>query len=205
MSEIPIFTRDISFPQKEIEDEFPRLPVVPRTEYYGRVPFDQAFDVPQILQLAAQRRDLPYGATMYVVDFASKAKAAADHLELIKLDNAAHREAAESDGFLIYFRGDKDPGGYTRSFCVWESLPHAKLASRKPAHSEAALAADTMYDFYQVTMREARLVPTVMGYEFGPEAIHAVGEDDKYLSIAASGLYGASLGRASDPQLPLSA
>jgi hypothetical protein len=169
--------------QNFIEEEFPRLPLVPSAEFYARIPFEQAFDVTEILYLASSKKELPYGQPMYVVDFASRAKPGIDYQQLIDYDTAAHREAAASDGFLLYFRGDLDPMGYNRSFCVWESLQHAKAASAKPAHAAAAQIAEEMYSFYRVTMREARLTPSPKGYEFGVEHSVTVGHDE--LGLAA--------------------
>jgi hypothetical protein len=187
MIEIPVYSGDSWAPETEIPD-FPKLPIIPKTEYYGRIPFAQAFDVPSILQMAAEKRQLAYGTGFYLVDFASQAKPNADYNLLSRLDKAAHSEAEKSEGFLLYFRGDLDPDGYTRSFCVWENKELAKAASNKPAHHLAAKAAKTHYDYYQISMRQARLVPTIAGYEFDHEVIHTVGNNDSYLSIGATAL-----------------
>lgn len=162
--------------EPEIYD-FPRLPIIPKTELYARVPFHEAFDVPEVLRMAAAVGSLPNNQSMYLVDFVSKTKPDADLYHLEELDNAAHLEASNAEGFLLYFRGDLDPAGYNRSFCVWRNMMDAKYASGLPAHAKAARSADKMYDFYRVTMREAWLQPSGGGFSFGEELSHTVGSD----------------------------
>jgi hypothetical protein len=163
------------FTAEEVE-EFPRLPINPRANY-ARVPFSAGFNVPVILDMAAKEGNLPRGHVMYIVDFGSLLKPDADRELIANLDNAAHREAKSSAGFLLYFRGDLDPQGYNRSFCVWRSKDDAKTAAHRPNHMTAVNAAKEMYIWYRITMREAWLEKPPLDFGFGVETTRLIGND----------------------------
>ncbi len=148
-------------------DAFPRLPIWPRVDRYGHGDFDDAFDTAEILRLASDIGGLPRGHVLYLVDFASSRRPGIDEDELIRLDNAAHAEAATSDGFLLYFRGDVDADGYCRSFCAWRSATDAARASRKPRHRAASEVTREFYASYTVTMRELWLDDSGAGFGIG--------------------------------------
>jgi hypothetical protein len=145
--------------------EFPKLDVYPRYPDYALRPLHEAFDVPEILKMAYDKGQLPYDHLLHLVDFGSQKLPQVDEGRIIMLDDAAHREASQSDGFLLYFRGDPDAQGHCRSFCAWRSPQEAMLASDKPAHRLAADAVDELYGWYQVTMRQIRLADNPQGFE----------------------------------------
>jgi hypothetical protein len=113
---------------------------------------------------------------LYLVDFASRRRPGADEGELIRLDNEAHAEAAASEGFLLYFRGDVDGDGHCRSFCVWRSREEGVRAAQKPKHRAAARVTEDLYAAYVVTMRELWLADTPAGFSVGCSRTFTSGE-----------------------------
>ena len=156
------------------EETFPRLPIVPLIERYGLGEFDDVFDTRSILRMASAVCDLPTGHVLYLVDFASCRKPGMDEARLSRLDNEAHAEAAASDGFLLYFRGDADSDGHCRSFCVWRSRRAGSDAARKPKHRAAAAITAEAYDAYTVTMRELWLDRSSTGFGVGETRSYAI-------------------------------
>jgi hypothetical protein len=146
---------------------FGRLPIWPRVERYGFGSFDEVVDTAPILWMASEYGALPPGHVLYLVDFASQRRPDVDEAELIRLDNEAHLEAAGSEGFLLYFRGDVDADGYCRSFCVWRSKDEAARASQKPRHRAASEATKDLYATYVVTMRDVWLDESPAGFGVG--------------------------------------
>lgn len=135
-------------------EAFPRLSIVPKVAEYVRVPFEDGFDGREVVLNALEQGNLPIESKLYVVDFASLCKPGADLARLEYLDEHAHREAVESDGFLLYFRGDADSDGFNRSWCAWRSAEEAYNATHKPAHLEAMACVEDMYNWYAVNMRD---------------------------------------------------
>jgi hypothetical protein len=149
------------------QEQFPRLAIYPLVAAYGHGTFDEVFDTVAVLRMASEIGGLPQGHVLYLVDFASRRHPHVSEAELIRLDNAAHAEAAASPGFLLYFRGDMDADGYCRSFCVWRSMREAGEAARKPRHAAASEATKDLYASYVVTMREIWLDDSAAGFSVG--------------------------------------
>lgn len=173
MHEAPRSLNEVGFPPDlNTIPELPRLPISPY-EGYQTLPFQEGFDVPEILRMARDKDGLPDDHPFYLVDFSSQLKPDANVTLLIELDDAAHLEAHNSKGFSLYYRGDPDSQGHCRSFCVWQSMKEAWDASQKPAHREAADSVDDMYSWYQVSTREAQLNMTPLGFSFGLVKTHS--------------------------------
>ena len=151
----------------DVGTRFPRLPIYPRVERYGLGSFDEVFDTAPILWMAVEYGGLQPDQVLYLVDFASRRRPDADEADLMRLDDEAHAEAAASEGFLLYFRGDVDGDGCCRSFCVWRSREDAVRASRKPKHRAASEATRELYASYVVTMRELWLDDSRAGFTVG--------------------------------------
>lgn len=133
----------------ETTKEQAELEITPLVYDYATRPTEESFDWPEILRQVSDRHELSYGHQMYLVVFRSQRRPDADIDELLRLDDEARIEASVSPGYLHYFRGQADPDGNCVSFCLWESLEDARLASSLPAHQEAVTRAREFYiDFY---------------------------------------------------------
>ena len=163
--------------------EFPRVDTAPIQSNYAEHPLWQDFNVPEILRLASIAGNIQFGEQMYLVDFASQKRPDVDEAILGELDYNAHVEADATGELLLYYRGDGYGEGLNRSFCVWRSMESAKLASQLPLHRMAAEAADELYAWYQVTMRQAQLDESPAGFAFGMEIIHST-DGSNHLSDA---------------------
>lgn len=84
----------------------------------------------------------------YLVVFRSVRRATADAARLTEYDDRAYAEAMQAPGFLFYFKGATDEYRHCLSFCLWERLYQAKMASRRPMHVAATHIVDEMYESY---------------------------------------------------------
>ena len=121
----------------------------PVSDAYARLPVADAFD------WTAAGEALGTGE-WYMVAFRSVRKPDADEAMLTDYDERAHAEAAESDGYLHYFKGPLCVDGTCLSFCLWESRAHARAAAGKPRHAEAARLVGEMYERYTLEFLRVR-------------------------------------------------
>ena len=119
--------------------DFERL--VPAGADYATRPIDDAFDWTAI----ARSTD---AGEWYLVVFRSIRKQDADEARLTWFDDRAHAEAAQSPGFVHYFKGPLTADGACLSFCLWASRADARAAAGKPLHREAATLIAESYERY---------------------------------------------------------
>jgi hypothetical protein len=115
--------------------------------------------------------ELPVRREWYLVVFRSVRRAAADEERLAVFDDAAHAEAATAPGFVHYFKGPTSSDGSCLSFCLWDSRADARSASGLPAHREAVLLIEEMYERYTlefVRVSHGVATPTATGLAFEP-------------------------------------
>jgi hypothetical protein len=115
--------------------------LVPVSDRYAVVPVADAFDWTDVA------RELGDGE-WYLVAFRSVRRPDADEARLAEYDERAHLEAAESPGFVHYFKGPTCTDGTCMSFCLWTSRAEARAASGRPNHLEAVTLLDEMYETY---------------------------------------------------------
>lgn len=84
----------------------------------------------------------------YLVVFRSVRRATADAAMLTEMDDRAHQEAAQSPGFLFYFKGTLAEQRLCLSFCLWERLYLARMAASRPLHTAATRITEEMYESY---------------------------------------------------------
>lgn len=84
----------------------------------------------------------------YLVVFRSVRRRRTDGRRLTRADEAAYQEAmSNSDGLIVYFRGQLDKQRHCVSFCLWTGRDEARRASDMTKHLVAVALAD---DFYEV-------------------------------------------------------
>jgi hypothetical protein len=115
--------------------------LAPVSASYASLPVAQAF------AWEASSAELGVGE-WYLVAFRSIRRDDADEARLAALDDAAHHEAANAQGFVHYFKGPKADDGSCLSFCLWDSRADARAAAGLPAHLEAVMVLDEMYASY---------------------------------------------------------
>jgi hypothetical protein len=119
----------------------------------------------------------------YLVAFRSVRRPDADEARLWELDELAHQEAAESPGFVHYFKGPLATDGSCLSFCVWESRADARVAAGRPAHVRAVGLLEEMYESYTLEFhrvaREAGGPLTFEPYDQPgrPQHVHVAGPE----------------------------
>ncbi len=87
----------------------------------------------------------------FVVVFESKRRVDADLETLERLDESAHKIAAQSPGYKGYFQGQIDKETrICRSFCIWENIDSSRFATTSPEHREAMQVAIRMYDLFNL-------------------------------------------------------
>lgn len=83
--------------------------------------------------------------------------------KLHRLDDAAHQDIKAQPGFLHYRPDSISANGESRSICVFESAEHARAATIRPVHQEAARYPVTegrvMYKSYRVNQSIIELTP----------------------------------------------
>jgi hypothetical protein len=105
----------------------------------------------------------------YLVVFRSVRRAGADEERLTAFDDAAHAEAAAAAGFVHYFKGPTSSDGSCLSFCLWDSRSDARAASGLPAHRQAVLLIEEMYERYTLEfVRVSHAAATGRGLAFEP-------------------------------------
>lgn len=123
--------------------------LAPVSSDYATMPVADAFD------WTAAGEALGEGE-WYMVVFRSVRRAAADEAMLTAYDDRAHAEASRSDGFVHYFKGPLAADGTCLSFCIWATRAHARAASGKPLHAEAAGLVAEMYERYTLEFLRLR-------------------------------------------------
>ncbi|HYM83542.1 MAG TPA: hypothetical protein VEY67_05285 [Candidatus Dormibacteraeota bacterium] len=128
---------------------FERL--VPTSSEYAILPVSLAFTWDAVA-------DAETAGEWYLVAFRSVRAPDADETLLTELDERAHREAADSPGFVHYFKGPANDRGECLSFCLWQSRALARAAAGQPAHARAVAITHETYasytlEFHRVTKR----------------------------------------------------
>lgn len=139
------------------QELFERLPVedlkiTPLRADFARKECDirEAFDWADIVRRADEKHSFKYGQVLYLVAFRSQRKPDADVDMLNEYDAAAHMDAAVSDGYITYFKGESDEQGFNLSFCIWHNTSSARAATSQPNHVKAARLARDMYVEYKL-------------------------------------------------------
>jgi hypothetical protein len=149
-------------------DALPGL--APVSEAYARLPVAEAFN------WAEGATELGAGE-WYLVAFRSVRAAGADEARLDAYDEAAHREAAASPGFVHYLKGPRAPDGTCMSFCLWQSRAEARAAAGKPLHVRAVSLLDEMYESYTLEyLHVRREAGGRLTFEPYPTSPHAFGQ-----------------------------
>lgn len=128
------------------------LDISPVTPDFARQERDirEVFDWDDIIRRADERHSFWDGQILYLVAFRSQRKPEADVEMLNTYDAAAHLDAANSEGYITYFKGEADNEGYNLSFCLWQSAKDARAATSKSSHQQAARLAGSMYADYKL-------------------------------------------------------
>jgi hypothetical protein len=117
----------------------------PVTEKYASASYAEAFNWDQL--------DLPEEDEheWYVVVFRSIRKPGSDSGPLYDADRAAHEEAVQNGGLIMYWYGIPDPEtGLNLATCVWQSRAHAIAANSRPDHIRAMRLAASSYERYDL-------------------------------------------------------
>ncbi|KAI9509408.1 hypothetical protein F5148DRAFT_759662 [Russula earlei] len=70
---------------------------------------------------------------------------------LYEADRAAHEEAVQNGGLLMYWYGIPDPEtGLNLATCIWQSRAHAVAANSRPHHVQAMRLAAASYHSYEL-------------------------------------------------------
>jgi hypothetical protein len=125
------------------------------------------FDVPVADSFAWDKildtLNIPVGAEIYLYAFRSNKKPGVDEVKLENLDKVALGAAEESGGLVIY-RPNPD-----LSYCGWNRVEDAELATSGKKHREAAAFADEAYARYRLL--RWRIARTAMGVVFEDEIL----------------------------------
>ncbi|ORX34235.1 hypothetical protein BD324DRAFT_173468 [Kockovaella imperatae] len=84
----------------------------------------------------------------YCVVFRSKRKASSSNLSLYSADRAAHYEAIEGGGLIMYWYGEPDDQGQNLATCVWQSRQQALEGTKGPRHIHAMRQAAKAYESF---------------------------------------------------------
>ncbi len=123
--------------------------LAPLSDAYATMPVADAFD------WTAAGEALGTGE-WYMVAFRSVRRPDADERMLTEYDERAHAEAADSAGYLHYFKGPLATDGTCLSFCIWTSRAEARAAAGRPLHAEAAGLVAEMYEHYTLEFLRLR-------------------------------------------------
>lgn len=117
----------------------------PITEKYASVSYAEAFNWGDL--------DLPEEDEheWYCVAFRSVRKPGSENGLLYEADRAAHEEAVQNGGLIMYWYGIPDSEtGVNLATCVWQSRAHAIAASSRPDHIRAMRLAGSSYETYEM-------------------------------------------------------
>jgi hypothetical protein len=85
---------------------------------------------------------------LYLVVFRSVRRPRADMRLLKEHDDRTYEGAVEAGGLLRYFKGEMNGRRECLSFCLWESMERAVMASGGSSHRAAARITAQMYESY---------------------------------------------------------
>lgn len=117
----------------------------PITEKYASTSYAEAFNWDDL--------DLPEEDEheWYCVAFRSIRKAGSQNGLLYEADRAAHEEAVQNGGLIMYWYGIPDPEtGVNLATCVWQSRAYAIAANSRPDHIRAMRLAASSYETYEM-------------------------------------------------------
>ena len=117
--------------------------LAPVSDAYAHLPVADAFDWTDV---ATQMGE----GEWYLVAFRSVRRRGCDESRLNDLDELAHREAASSPGFVVYYKGPLSSDRSCLSFCMWTSRGEARAAAGRPQHVTAVSVLDEMYESYRL-------------------------------------------------------
>ncbi|ODV81096.1 uncharacterized protein CANTADRAFT_25357 [Suhomyces tanzawaensis NRRL Y-17324] len=148
----------------------------PRNEQYAFDDYDQAFNIPEIVELArnyAKQLEIEIEPTsVYVIAFRLilklEVQASSENRRfLAKVDKDSHVEANESGGLLKYWFGTPDDvHGKNLATCWWETKEHAKKGGRGKAHREGMTAVRSWFKHWQVEEYQLNLAKGGESYLF---------------------------------------
>jgi len=117
----------------------------PVTEKYAGTLYAEAFNWDELELPEDDEHD------WYCVAFRSLRKADSESGALYEADRAAHEEAVQNGGLLMYWYGLPDPEtGLNLATCVWQSRAHAVAANSRPKHIRAMRLAASSYHSYEL-------------------------------------------------------
>jgi len=117
----------------------------PVTDHYASVSYAEVFNWDEL--------DLPEEDEheWYCVAFRSIRKEGSEHGLLYEADRAAHEEAVQNGGLIMYWYGIPDQEtGLNLATCVWQSRAHAIAANSRPNHIRAMRLAANSYETYEL-------------------------------------------------------
>ncbi|EIW70808.1 hypothetical protein TREMEDRAFT_18027, partial [Tremella mesenterica DSM 1558] len=113
-------------------------------EEYASLSYDEAFNWHELsLPLEISRE-------WYCVVFRSVRNPASSSLSLYAADRAAHQEAVQNGGLVMYWYGAPSSTGENLATCIWQSRRHAVRAIAGPRHMEAMKHAKGAYERYEL-------------------------------------------------------
>jgi hypothetical protein len=127
----------------------------PRDAHYAGTEYAAAFNWGDLgLPLDVERE-------WYGVVFRSRRNPASSSLSLYAADRAAHAEAVQNGGLVMYWYGVPDATGLNLATCIWQSRKHAVKAISGPKHIDAMKQARGAYETYDlerwvITKRKGR-------------------------------------------------
>jgi hypothetical protein len=111
---------------------------------YAQTSYDAAFNWEDLgLPLEVERE-------WYGVVFRSRRRPESSSLSLYAADRAAHAEAVQNGGLVMYWYGVPDDTGLNLATCIWQSRRHAIKAISGPKHIDAMKQARGAYETYDL-------------------------------------------------------